>query len=383
MKNQSHLMQWLAQRPYLIAVAISLILILWMASGIMTAPSPAQPADKTNNQIAKVQVTTMHAQLMNDSVQLYGRTEPDRITTLKAELAGTIENVEAQRGAQVTKGQVIARIALNDLPAQLERSKALLKQRQVEFQGIKKLNADGYQGEVELASAAAQLAEIKAEITRLEIAIKQTVIRAPYDGVLNTRYVEQGDYVQSGDPIAVVADLDPIVVRAFVTEKQVQQIELAQQAQVSLLNERQLMGKVRYIASIADQQTNTFKIEVAIDNHDSQLLAGLSSELNIGFKKVNAIKLSPALLALDEQGNIGVKTVQNNQVLFTEINVVKNEPDGLWLTGLGEQADVISLGQGFVRAGDKVEAVFKNLMDEQIHQKNHQPSHHQSSTRAN
>ena len=59
-------------------------------------------------------------------------------------------------------------------------------------------------------------------------------------------------------------------------------------------------------------------------------------------------------------GNIGVKTVNNKKVVFTPINVVKSENDGLWLTGLGQQADIITLGQGFVRAGDEVEAVMAN-----------------------
>jgi multidrug efflux system membrane fusion protein len=45
-------------------------------------------------------------------------------------------------------------------------------------------------------------------------------------------------------------------------------------------------------------------------------------------------------------------------VQFTPIEIIKSESDGIWLTGLGEQVDIIVLGQGFVRAGDKVEAIF-------------------------
>ena len=73
---------------------------------------------------------------------------------------------------------------------------------------------------------------------------------------------------------------------------------------------------------------------------------------------MSAIKISPALLALDEQGNIGVKSVKESIVQFTPIEIIKSDSDGIWLTGLGEQADIIVLGQGFVRAGDKVEAIF-------------------------
>lgn len=131
-------------------------------------------------------------------------------------------------------------------------------------------------------------------------------------------------------------------------------------------------GTLRYIASVGNDATNTFKIEVAVENKaeegKSQLLAGLSGELTIALEEMSAIKISPALLALDEQGNIGVKSVQNSIVKFVPINIVKSESDGIWLTGLGKQADIIVLGQGFVRDGDKVEAIFdtKNLDDKSV-----------------
>lgn len=349
--------KWFAERPYIIAISITLLLVLWMASGVMNAQEHPVKNDKKNIVIPKVKVETLYADAVSDVVELYGRTEPDRITTLKAEVSGKIQEVLAKRGSMVSKGQVIVRLEINDLKSQLSRSKALLAQREIEFKGAKKLNADGYQGEVQVSSAAANLAAVKADITRLEIALKHTVIRAPFDGVLNTRYVEEGDYVQSGDDVAMIADLNPLIVRAHVAENQVEKLSINQKAEIRLLNKPKVEGNVRYIASVANDSTNTFKIEVEIDNHDYKLLAGLSSEVHIVLNEVKAIKLSPALLALDEVGNIGVKTVESNKVVFTPINLVKSENDGLWLSGLGDQAEVITLGQGFVRAGDIVDPV--------------------------
>lgn len=348
---------FLSQRPYILAITIAILLVLWMLSGMFqTKVSAAE--NEQQALIPKVKVQTMYADAMNDAIELYGRTAPDRIATLKAEIAGQVITVHAPRGASVSQGQKIITLASNELPAQLNQAKALLAQRKIEYQGVKKLNADGYQGKVQLSQADANLQAIKAEVARLEIALKNTVIRAPFDGVLNTRFVEQGDYLQRGDDVAVIADLDPLVVTAHVTENQVSKIKLGQQAQVTLLNKSSLTGDVRYIASLADEYTNTFKIEVAINNHDHKLFSGLSSEVVLALAQVEAIKVSPALLALDNQGNLGIKTVQNNKVKFTPIDVVKSENDGMWLAGLGSQADVITLGQGFVREGDQVEAVY-------------------------
>ncbi len=369
MTTSSFNSSWLAQRPYIIAALISLLLIAWMASG----PSAAEQKEtiqakqisqtSTDDKVkAQVKVETRYGTNIHKSIELYGRTQPDRITTLKAEVRGKITEVFAKRGARVEKGQAIVQIALNDLPAQLTRTQALLMQRQVEYEGALKLNKKGYQGKVQLAQAFAELESVKSDIQRLELDIVNTLIKAPFDGVLNTRYVEVGDYVASGDDIAMIADLDPLIIRAHVTEQQIADLSVGQIAQVSLLKGEKLQGILRYIASVGDDATNTFKIEVAVANKltksKPQLLAGLSSELSIALEETSAIKISPALLALDEQGNIGVKSVQNAIVQFTPIDIVKSESDGIWLTGLGEQTDIIILGQGFVRAGDRVEAIF-------------------------
>ncbi len=357
--------QWLAERPYIIAIIISLVLVLWMVSGAsgsdVAKDEPAQTHQEKHAPIPKVQVETLHAESVFDVIDLYGRTEPDRQATVKAENAGQIIEVLAERGARVKQGEVIALIDKNDLPDRLVQSKSLLAQREIEYQGALKLNRDGYQGQVQVSTAEANLKAAKAQVVNIEIALENTTVRAPFDGVMNTRYVEQGDYVKVGDNVAMIADLDPLIVRAHVTESQVSNVELDQIADIQLLNKQNVKGKVRYIASVADDATNTFKIEVAVENADYQLLAGLSSEVEIALEKTNAIKVTPALLALDEQGNIGIKTVVGNKVKFTDINVVKSETDGIWLSGLGEQADIITLGQGFVREGDEVEAIYAQV----------------------
>jgi multidrug efflux system membrane fusion protein len=63
------------------------------------------------------------------------------------------------------------------------------------------------------------------------------------------------------------------------------------------------------------------------------------------------------MLALDEAGNLGVKTLEGERVKFVPIKLVKAEQDGVWLSGLGERVNIITTGQGFVRDGDSVVAV--------------------------
>ncbi|MEC9261705.1 MAG: efflux RND transporter periplasmic adaptor subunit, partial [Pseudomonadota bacterium] len=134
-------------------------------------------------------------------------------------------------------------------------------------------------------------------------------------------------------------------------------VTLGQQASARLISGEQVTGRIRYISNVSNEGTNTFTIEVAVANPDNALLAGLSGEIFVTLKQVNAIKITPSVMALDEDGNLGVKVVENNRVRFISIDMVKSEADGVWLAGLGEQAEVITRGQGFVRDGDSVEVV--------------------------
>ncbi|GAB6263963.1 efflux RND transporter periplasmic adaptor subunit [Photobacterium sp. R1] len=354
--------RWLAARPYIYAIVITLAIIGWMLSGQGAGESQSAQNDGPEKQasqapVPKVRVTTFEAEPVFRSLTLYGKTEPNRQATVKAEVDGRIIEVVAQRGSYVEAGQVIANLAKDDRPDQLRRAKALLKQRQIEFDGAKQLNSKGFQGRARLAEAEAALVDAQTNVASLTLMLEKTTIRAPLSGILNDRMVEVGDYVQPGDPVGMIADIDPLIVRADVTESDIQHIRLNQEAEARLIGNEQASGKVRYISKVANEETNTFRIEVSLANSDLHLLAGTSAELQVPLEQTEAIKVTPAVLALDEVGNLGVKTVVQDHVVFTPVKVVKSDGDGTWLGGFSGKVDVITVGQGFVRAGDQVEAI--------------------------
>jgi len=265
----------------------------------------------------------------------------------------------AERGSTVRKGDPIVRIAMQNRRQRLAHAKKLMAQKLIEFEGARKLSDKGYQGKVHLAKTSAELEDAKAMITLLELDIENTIIRAPFDGVLAERYIEVGDYLAIADPAAMVVDLDPLIVRADVTQADVSKLGRGQSAEVRMLEKPIRRGEIRYLASIADENTNTFRVEVALDNADFQTLAGMSAELNIALEETLAIRISPALLALNETGDLGVKWVDKQEVRFTPIDLVKSDAEGAWITGLGEEVTLITVGQAFVREGDRVEPVFE------------------------
>jgi membrane fusion protein, multidrug efflux system len=73
---------------------------------------------------------------------------------------------------------------------------------------------------------------------------------------------------------------------------------------------------------------------------------------------VLAYLVSPSLLTLDADGELGIKTVDAaGKVVFNRISIAQSGSNGIWVTGLPDQADIIVVGQGYVSAGQAVKAI--------------------------
>lgn len=357
----------MSRNPMALALVLTLALVLWLASGVLW-PSEAnsdqvEPKPVSNNEATEaveVMGRKVQSQPIQREITLYGRTEPDRVATLRAEVRGRITQVLAKRGSMVSKGQPLMTLDQRDLPQQLARAESALAQQQLDFNGAQKLANQGLQGELQLAQAKAQLISAKAEVSRLSFDLEHTTIRAPFDGVFNERHVEIGDYLGVGDPVAMIADLDPLVVRAEVTEVDVVALQLGQVAQAQFIGDNSSSGEIRYISALSTQGTNTFVIEVAVPNPDGKLRAGKSAELTLPLDTREAIYITPALLALDEQGNLGVKLVEQELVKFYPIDLIKADGDGVWTGGVPAESTIITVGQAFVRDGDPVHVTLES-----------------------
>ncbi len=99
-------------------------------------------------------------------------------------------------------------------------------------------------------------------------------------------------------------------------------------------------------------------VELEIPNPDGTLPAGVTAEMLVSTGEVLAHKMSPALLSLNTDGTMGVSTVDEfDRVQFYPVEIVQSGSDGVWVSGLPTIAQVVLVGQGYVSAGQIVEAV--------------------------
>jgi len=356
-------------RSWLISAGIVLLVTVWLASGqvssdateeaprsVITSTAPAQQSS--------VRVRTQSAEEIMRTIVVNGETAPARVVDMAAETDGRIEYVGVDRGTNVDKNAVIVRLDERDRKARLAQAEATVRQREVEYQGRLKLKGESYVSEAQLQEAVAQLEAAKTELKRAQLDLEYMTIRAPFDGALQERHVEVGDFVKAGDPIARFVDNRKIIVTANVSELDAGYVKSGQKAQAQLATGETVHGTIRYVAPVADKATRTFTVELEVDNSDGGLRAGGTAELRVPAERVLAHRVSPSLLTLDDAGNVGVKIInEEGEVEFVVADVALSTNDGVWVAGLPDLATIITVGQGFVVPGTMVNAVPEGDID--------------------
>ena len=184
---------------------------------------------------------------------------------------------------------------------------------------------------------------------------------------MQDRHVEIGDFVSAGDPVATFVDDRSIIVTAAVSEFDAKYVERGEEAEARLATGERVTGLIRYVAPVADDATRTFTVELVVDNADGHLRAGMSAELMIPAERVFAHKISPSLLTLDDEGNVGVKTVNDEGLVeFFPADIALSTSDGIYIAGLPAAATIITVGQGFVTTGSYVDGVTEEDVDRAV-----------------
>ena len=347
------------KQSLLIAITIAVVVTLWVASGELAtgaAPDATVAKREASDRLApfSVRVAELRAEPVSRTIVISGRTEPSRTVTLRAETDGRVVATQIERGARVRDGDVVVQIDVRDRRSRLREARSLVTQRELEFAAAQKLQASNFQTETAVAEALANLDAARARVEQVQIEIANTSLRAPFDGLLEERPVEIGDYVNDGSEVARVLDVDPLVVIGAVTQQERPHIELGDVGQAHLFTGETLEGRVRYLSAESDEATRTYQVELEIPNADGVLSAGVSTEIHIHTEPTAAHRISSALLSLDATGRLGVKGLDRED---HPVKIMRAEAGGVWVTGLPDPVRVITVGQGFVRAGELVLAV--------------------------
>lgn len=344
----------------LIAIACGLALLLWLAFGDLQrfrAEAPDGPSPVADP-FPRVEVVESQQRPYQSSVVAQGQLTPWHEVELRARASGEVESLAVQVGQDLEAGDSLLSLSQEDLPAQLKRAESELELARAELSGAEQLRQRDLISRTEQLRLASAVAQAVAEVESLRQTMAHTRPQAPFAGRLDRLDVEAGDVLQSGEAYGLLIQDRVLKARAFVSQRDALGLAPGLDVTVTLLDGSQLDGELTHVANRADSSTRTFTVEARIDNAERRRLGGASATLNIALDTRNAHRISPALLVLDEDGELGVKVLdEEDRVEFQRINLLSADSRQAWISGLPERVRLITLGGGFVEVGDRVEAV--------------------------
>ena len=341
------------------AILVLSALLLWMLTGIFQNSSNSNDINSlkinTEETIIKVKAKKIKSELRQSNVLVQGRTESNRNVLVSSETNGIVKEIFVKKGDFVKKDQILCKLSTDSRKAKLDEAKALMLQKKLEWDASKVLVEKGYRSQTKAAGSKAAYDASKALVIQMEEELENINIRSPFDGFFNDNLAEVGDFLSIGMPCGQVVDYNPILVIGQVSEQEIKKIKSDIQGYAVLSTGEKLNGLLSYVSKTADSKTRTFRIELEINNSNFEIKDGITAELFIPTKKVQAHLIPPSSLTLDSEGKIGIRHIStNNEVIFSDVEIIGDEKELIWVTGLPEEITLITIGQEFVIEGQKV-----------------------------
>ena len=288
------------KQTYKTAAITAIFLLIWMVSGSLVEEEASPQSESSLATLSSVTVLNSNAILKSKTIKASGFTEADKFIQVRAEIGGRVISTPFKQGDYVKEGDLLCQLYIAGREAYPK-------------------------------------------------------IVAPFSGYLESLRVDKGDYINTGGVCASLIDSNPMLLIADIAEKEIADIDVGANSMARLISGDEIQGKVSFIATSADKNTRTFRVEIQVDNKDRAIRDGVSAEIYIESKKVLSHRISPAILSLNDQGKLGIRTVdENNAVEFKEIEILEDTTEGLWVSGLNENERIITLGQEYVFQGQTV-----------------------------
>ena len=189
------------------------------------------------------------------------------------------------------------------------------------------------------------------------VELNRTEVKAPFRGYVE-KIIKPGNFINRGEVCAVIIELDPVTFVAEVPEAEIKNIVKGQNVSIMLVTGEIISSKLSFVSKSATPSTRSFRVEAEVRNPNGLIRDGITGTLEISTNKILANKISPSILLLSDSGTLGIRIVNNENVVeFRPIKILEDTQDGLWVQGIPNASSLIVRGQGFVEDGQKVIAI--------------------------
>ncbi len=333
------------------------------------------------NQGLRVETTIVQPTQFSDVIELTGSVAAVDDATLSAQSAGTVVTL-AELGQYVERGAAVAQLdpqipqaAVEQASAAVESARAQFALAEDNYKRQEPLYQDSIISAIEFETVRAQLNQSRAQLSQAEAALasaqkqlQNTFVRTPFPGVVEERFVQRGEQVTPGMPVARVVNTRRVKVTAGVPERYAGEIEPGTPVEIRLnaYSVGNRLGKISFVGSAIDNNSRTFPIEVELDNANGSLKPQMVAQLLVERDDLANVLVVPREAVLrDELGSavFVVKRGSDSLATATRQSIKLGASYGgrvVVAEGLSAGDEVIISGQTLLTDGDFVRVVARS-----------------------
>jgi len=344
-------------RPILAVAMLSTTLLLAGCKGGGDAQAKAAE-DKGPDAIA-VEVEKVARRAIAAS---YGNTatlEPRAESQVVAKTSGVALEVLAEEGQQVRAGQVLVRLDADRARLQAAQSSAQLRKLEANYERAKQLEAQQMVSANDLDQLRYDLENARAVNRLANLELSYTNVVAPISGVIASRDIKPGNFVQINSPIFRIVDSSRLEATLNVPEREIAKLKPGQAVELTAdaLPGKRFTGTVDRVSPVVDTGTGTFRVVTAFSG-DGELQPGMFGRLAINYDQRADALVVPRNALLEDGGEPAVYAVRDGKA--ARINVKLGYSDGGWIEvreGLEPGDAVVIAGKAALRDGSAVQVL--------------------------
>jgi len=347
------------------------LVLVVVALGACRSESDLKGARAVHKLEYPVQVAPLEKQKLSYLVTAPGSIEAFQQVQITARVAGAVDKVGFVEGQAVKEGQVLVNIqvdrfqvAVDQAKAQVAKAEANVAQAEAQLQ--RRRGADDQHpglipGEeiatfnTTVATAKADLEAAKQALRVAELNLRDSYVRAPIAGVIQTRTVQAGQYVQPGAVLATLLQRDPLLLRFQVTEQDAPRLKPGAVATLRLKESpRSYNASIKLVAEAADPQTRLVPVTAEVDDveHRYWLRPGAFCEVAVAVGAPrDAIVVPTIAVQPTENGNL-VYVVDGKYARERRIQIGMHTPEGGVEVTRGLEAGELLVVRGFEPLSD-------------------------------
>ena len=312
-----------------------------------------------------VEVLNIETAEFTSYIRLTAAVEAYEDVVVSSQESGVIERIIADKGSRVRAGQPIAKIDDEILSAQVDESRASASLAGERYERQRQLWEDeGIGSEIAFLQTKFEAQSADARLAFLEARLARHTIKSPITGLLDDRYVDVGEIVAPGTPVARVLNVDRLKVVGGVPERFGPYVSEGGAAilDFDVLPGASIEGTIAFVGAAVDPQNRTFPIEVLLDNPGGRLKPQMVANVRVATEQLQGVIVVPQDVVMRTEDGYQVFVVADGpDGTLAEARAVALGPsfenEVVIASGLAEGDRLIVTGHQMVDAGDRVREV--------------------------